>query len=126
MIIKLAESACPYPYERCICSGGTPACPCSQITSTGTINSSNTYYSHLVLVSSVNPSSNYGCRPCPPRCLKCSATEICSQCFVEFELINNTYCVPCPINCQTCKSGVCQTCNNGYYIDNQLNCQLCP
>lgn len=36
------------------------------------------------------------------------------------------YCVSCPINCKQCKSGVCQSCIDGYYIDYQLKCQLCP
>jgi len=119
VIIKLVESGCPYPYERCICLGSTPGCLCWQITSTQGLNSSSSYYSHLISV------TNYGCRPCPPRCRKCSSTEACLECFDEFELISN-YCVACPINCKKCRLGVCQSCIDGYYIDYQQKCQKCP
>ena len=117
--VVLSQQCTSSQHQRCLCISPFPYCPCSSLTSTNTLNFNSNYRSHLVL------SSGMGCRPCPADCLKCSTPTICTQCQLSFELVGST-CRGCPINCQKCANNVCSLCNEGFYLDYQLNCQTCP
>ncbi|KAK2138800.1 hypothetical protein LSH36_2403g00013 [Paralvinella palmiformis] len=75
------------------------------------------------------------CNVCPNNCATCSiatTTPIkldCDTCLSQFTL-NETACVACPTNCLTSivesADTVCDTCEDGYYIDSDKVCQSTP
>jgi hypothetical protein len=119
LTLLLGQQCTALQYQRCLCVSVTPYCPCAALTTTNALNFASTYRSHLVAV------TNYGCRPCPVDCLRCTSVSVCVECRAYYELVAGV-CVGCPINCQQCANGVCSLCGEGYYLDYQTNCQSCP
>ncbi len=65
------------------------------------------------------------CRSCSILCSECLSNSVitCSSCSYGLELLNGV-CVPCPDNCNTCSSGICSQCANGYTLNDKFVCVL--